>query len=44
MDIGEEGRPHGVDGGGSVATGVNGGDGSEPSPVPPMIATCTGSR
>lgn len=43
IDIGEDGSPQGVDGGGRVATGLNGGDGREPSPVPPMMAICTGS-
>lgn len=43
MEIGDEGRPHGVDGGGRVATGVKGGDGRELRPVPPIMAMWTGS-
>lgn len=43
MEIGEDDSPQGVDGGGRVATGVNGGDGREERPVPPMMATRTGS-
>lgn len=42
-EIGEDGYPHGVEGAGSDATGVNGGEGSEESPVPPMIAIWIGS-
>lgn len=38
MDIGEEGRPQGVGGAGSIATGVKGGVGRVERPVPPMIA------
>lgn len=34
MDIGDDGRPHGVDGWGRRASGVNGGDGREERPVP----------
>ena len=41
--IGEDGSPQGVEGGGRLATGLNGGDGKDPSPVPPMTAICTGS-
>lgn len=43
MDIGDDGRPQGVGGGGRFATGVKGGDGSDESPVPPMMAIRTGS-
>lgn len=41
--MGEDGRPHGVSGGGRRARGVNGGDGREERPVPPMIAIGIGS-
>ena len=43
MAIGEDGRPHGVSGGGRRARGVNGGEGREDRPVPPMMAIGTGS-
>lgn len=44
MAMGEDGRPHGVSGGGSRARGVNGGEGREERPVPPMMAIGMGSR
>lgn len=43
MEIGEDDRPQGVKGGGKVAIGVKGGDGSVESPVPPIMAIRTGS-
>lgn len=36
--IGEDAGPHGVTGGGRTARGVNGGDGREERPVPPIMA------
>ena len=41
--MGEEGRPQGVGVGGMSATGVKGGEGRAPRPVPPTIAIVTGS-
>ncbi len=41
--MGEEGRPHGVLGGGRRATGVKGGEGRDVSPVPPTMAMVMGS-
>lgn len=41
--MGEEGVPHGVEGGGRSATGLKGGDGREGRPVPPMMAIEIGS-
>ncbi len=41
--MGEEGKPHGVSKGGIRARGVNGGEGREERPVPPMMAMGTGS-
>lgn len=41
--MGEDGRPHGVVGGGRRASGVNGGEGRDESPVPPTMATEMGS-
>jgi len=43
MAIGEEGKPHGVSNGGMRASGVKGGEGREERPVPPIMATGTGS-
>ncbi len=43
IDMGEDGNPQGVEGGGRVATGLKGGDGRDPRPVPPIMAMCTGS-
>lgn len=43
MAMGEEGRPQGVGIGGIRATGVKGGEGRAPSPVPPTMAIGTGS-
>ena len=42
--IGEDVSPHGVRGGGMIARGVNGGEGREERPVPPMMAIGIGSR
>ena len=41
--MGEDGNPQGVCKGGISVTGVNGGEGRAPRPVPPMIARGTGS-
>lgn len=41
--MGEDGRPHGVVGGGRRARGVKGGEGRDESPVPPTIAMEIGS-
>ena len=43
IDIGDDGRPQGVCGGGIRARGVNGGDGRDERPVPPIMAIGTGS-
>lgn len=42
--MGEEGRPHGVVGGGRRARGVKGGEGRDESPVPPTMAMEIGSE
>ena len=43
MAMGEEGFPHGVFGGGRRANCLNGGEGREERPVPPMMPIGTGS-
>lgn len=43
MTIGDDAGPHGVKGGGRTATGVNGGEGREERPVPPIMAIEMGS-
>ena len=44
MEIGEDGSPQGVWNGGISATGMNGGEGRAPRPVPPMMAIGIGSE
>ena len=41
--MGEEVKPQGVEKGGSRANGVNGGEGREERPVPPIMAIGIGS-
>lgn len=41
--MGEEVKPQGVEKGGNRANGVNGGEGKEERPVPPMMAIEIGS-